>query len=189
MTPYFIAALRLLLALIFIVAGIGKSRKLDLFSRQVAAYKVLPSFLVRPVAYFLPWLELILGFLLLFGWHTKIAAALTGFMYAVFTAALSVNLVRGRKDLDCGCFGSQQKHKITRWLVVRDICLMLAAIGVNITGGGSFSFDNLARETQLIGIYSLREYLLPIGLVALGLIMFHKLFSKILRLVNLSTRE
>ncbi len=55
---FYIALLvRLILAGVYLYSAFGKFRYLNYFVKIVARYKLLPAFLVKPFAYFLPWLE------------------------------------------------------------------------------------------------------------------------------------
>ncbi len=71
----------------------------------VAAFRLLPEILVRPFAYGLPMMELVLGLLLLVGLGTRIAALLTGLMMIMFLVGIGSAWARGL-SIDCGCFGS-----------------------------------------------------------------------------------
>ena len=184
-----LAILRYLLAGLFVTAALRKIPHPKQFVEAVRAYQVLPRFAVAPFGILLPWVELSLGTMLLIGWYAKLAAALTGVLYIVFTIAVGINLFRGRKNLDCGCFGPKQKHRITLWLVTRDIGLALAAGVVAIWGGGSFAFETLPSETQGLLAQGLREYGLPTTVVFVGMVVAWKLLRQTVRLVYLSTKE
>jgi len=188
-TLLLLTILRYLLAGLFIVAALQKIPHPKQFVEAVRAYQVLPRFAVAPFGILLPWVELGLGMMLLIGWYTKPVAVLTGLLYAAFTLALGINLFRGRKNIDCGCFGPKQKHRITPWLVARDIGLALAAGVVAIWGGGSFTFETLPSEAQGLLAQGLLEYGLPTTLVFVGMIVAWKLLRQTLRLVYLSTKE
>ena len=52
----------------------------------------------------MPWLELLVGVLLLFGIQTRAAASVATALLAVFFTTLLVLYLRGFQG-DCGCFG------------------------------------------------------------------------------------
>ena len=189
LTPYFLAFLRYLLGGLLIFASLHKIPKPMLFVETVKTYKLLPPYAVRPFGYGLPWIELILGILLLIGWQTKTVAVINGGLYAAFTIALIINFFRGRRELNCGCFGTKKKHKLTCLLIVRDLGLTLAASIVAAWGGGINSIDTLSRTELDLLENRLEVYILPIILIILGLIVFARLFVRSLRLVDLSTKE
>jgi uncharacterized membrane protein YphA (DoxX/SURF4 family) len=72
--------------------------------RAVAAYQLLPGWLVEPVGHALPFLEIGLGLLLLAGFAVRLAAAVTAVLMIVFMAAVASAWARGLA-IDCGCFG------------------------------------------------------------------------------------
>lgn len=118
-------AVRTLIALVCLTAAIGKMRHWAVFQGVVANYRLLPDALVAPFAYLLPPFEMLLGAALLFGllspWTELTAAALL----LVFAAAMAINLKRGRRHIDCGCFQSALKQSLSWSLVVRNGVLAL----------------------------------------------------------------
>ena len=42
-------------------------------------------------------------------------------LFAVYTIAISINLIRGRKDIDCGCAGPAVRQTLSGWLVLRNL--------------------------------------------------------------------
>ncbi len=185
----FLAVLRYGLALLFLFSSINKILDNRYFYAVVQSYRLLPKFATRPVSFLLPWVELILGILLIAGWNAKLVGWATAILYGLFTAALCINLFRGRSNLDCGCFGARKKHKITIRLVIRDLSLLAAACLVAILGGGSFAVDNLTQETHLLIMAVLQQFFLPIILILIGIVVSYKLFVQTLRLAYLSTKE
>ncbi len=118
-------AVRTLIALTYLTASFGKMRHWAVFQGVVANYRLLPDALVAPFAYLLPPFEMLLGAALLFGllspWTELAAAALL----LVFAAAIGLNLKRGRRHIDCGCFQSALKQSLSWTLVVRNVVLAL----------------------------------------------------------------
>ncbi|MGH8629603.1 MAG: MauE/DoxX family redox-associated membrane protein, partial [Burkholderiales bacterium] len=45
----------------------------------------------------------------------------------VYALAMGINLARGRRDIDCGCFKSALKQTISGWLIGRNLLLAAAA--------------------------------------------------------------
>ncbi|HXR43078.1 MAG TPA: MauE/DoxX family redox-associated membrane protein [Acidothermaceae bacterium] len=97
--------------------------------RAVRAYRILPEGLVHPVAYGLPPLEIVLAALLLFGVATRVVAAITAGLLAVFIAAVSSAGIRGLR-IDCGCFGGGGTVEHTHYLleIGRDSLLLLVIL-------------------------------------------------------------
>lgn len=123
------------LVVVFAFAGVRKLRSLETFEGVVHNFRLLPEPLVRPVAYGLPVAEVALALGLIVpairGGAGTIAAALLG----VFTLAVAINLIRGRREIDCGCFSSELKQRLSWWLVLRNVAL--GGLAVAVAAGGA----------------------------------------------------
>lgn len=125
--PEFVTAVRTLMALVFLSAGIAKIRNWTAFEGVIANYRLLPNFAVRPVSYLLPPSEILLG--------AALAASAPGAdwlaagLLCLFAVAMAINLARGRSQIDCGCFNSALKQHLRWSLVARNVgmALLLAA--------------------------------------------------------------
>jgi hypothetical protein len=153
-------AIRVMTAMIFISAAAGKMRHWLAFQGVVANYRLLPDFLIRPVAYALPPLEVAIGSSLLTTWASpwlspwaELAAAS---MLSVFAIAMGVNLLRGRPHIDCGCFQSTLKQTL-RWpLVARNGVMVLLLLGIAVTRdqtGGADSWSVLNGLLGAVGLF------------------------------------
>lgn len=97
--------LRLILAAVFLYAGITKSLDVNAFSQAIGRYDLMPEMANFIVAVVLPYLEIYTALLLLSGqWH-QAASWLSVLMCSTFCLALLSAAVRGL-SIDCGCFGS-----------------------------------------------------------------------------------
>jgi len=127
---------RLVIAAIFVYAGLAKLIRWDLhprppmgiatslFALQIDSYQMLPPWVVLEVARVLPWAEIAVGLLLLIGWRLRIWATLVtliigGFFVAVLRA-YALHL-----DINCGCFAKPEP--LTGMTVLRDGSLFLLA--------------------------------------------------------------
>jgi uncharacterized membrane protein YphA (DoxX/SURF4 family) len=133
---------RFVLGTVFLLAGLAKLPRRREFVSVVRAYDVLPSRLVAPVARGVPRLELLMGVLLMIGLGTRWVALLVAIVLAFFSAAVGINLARGR-DLDCGCFAVGAPRRITWSLVARNAILvaMSAIVAGSVTRG--FALDEV----------------------------------------------
>jgi len=124
---YFLLTLRVTLGLVFIYAGLLKTRDPIAFAGSVAAYKLLPYFLNYLVAVTIPWVELTCGIFLLIGYRVRAAAGITAAMNILFIILLASTIMRGL-DIDCGCF-RQGGEKTSAWIaIMRDILFLSAAL-------------------------------------------------------------
>ena len=123
--------LRLTLGLLFVVAGLSKARDHRAFYRAVAGFQIVSPLHVQRIAVAIVSLELVGGGLLLLGTHEWLGAILVGSLLAAFNAALIVNLLRGRRNLDCGCFGTHTA-RIGWGHVTQNTLLFLMAMLVGV---------------------------------------------------------
>ena len=99
---------RLVLAVIFIYAGIQKFLQPDVFFEEIEAYRLLPNAVAYFGAYFLPPLEIVVGIGILFKATMKWSALLIIALNVVFIFAILSAWIRGL-DIDCGCFGESDE--------------------------------------------------------------------------------
>jgi hypothetical protein len=128
MDPVFDSTLRAALALLFLVAAAHKLRDLGRFRATLADYRVLPGGLVAPAAALVVAAELGVATALAVPAGRALGFAGAAGLLAVYAAAIAVNLVRGRRHIDCGCTGPAARRRISGWLVARNAVLALVAL-------------------------------------------------------------
>lgn len=131
-SPAFLWTAALLLAGIFLPSAWSKLRAMDELEGIVADYRLLPEPLVRPVARALPIAEIAAGLLLLWPATRAAGALLAMALLLLFAFAMAVNLARGRREIDCGCFLGRQKERIGWLLVARNLLLVALAAPLTI---------------------------------------------------------
>jgi hypothetical protein len=128
MDPVFDATLRAALALLFLVAAAHKLRDLGRFRATLADYRVLPDPLVAPAAALVVAAEVAVATALALPVGRTLGLAGAAGLLLVYAAAIAVNLVRGRRHIDCGCTGPAARRRISGWLVARNAVIALASI-------------------------------------------------------------
>lgn len=123
------------LALVFGASGAMKLWDLEVFHGSVANYALLPRSFEQPFAYTLPIVELASACAMPLANTRPYAAAVALGLLLMFTAAIAINLARGRTGIDCGCFGPALRQELSGWLIVRNLVLALCAAIVLIPGG------------------------------------------------------
>ena len=118
---------RLILAAVFLLASVPKIIEPHEFAVAVFRYQLLPDATVNLMAIFLPWIELVAALAILVPRTSAAAAAILLGLLVIFTAAISIDLVRGI-DISCGCFTlDANAGTIGGWEVVRDLALATIA--------------------------------------------------------------
>jgi peroxiredoxin/uncharacterized membrane protein YphA (DoxX/SURF4 family) len=144
---------RVLLVVIFVVAGLGKL--LDLAgSRRTLIDFGLPAYLATPLGVILPVVEIGTALALIASARWGAVAALT--LLICFVAGIAVNLVQGRKP-DCHCFG--QLHSAPAgWGTILRNAILAGVAGLVIWQGDRgdlsiLSFLGLERSfTFIVGM-------------------------------------
>lgn len=120
--------MRVALGMVFIAASLDKAMHPQAFAKIIFNYQILPDYLVNLTAIILPWLEIVVGFLLIAGWYPMGTTALATFVLAVFFGALTFNLLRGL-NVNCGCFSTSDKGDPANWLtLMRDGAFLAAGV-------------------------------------------------------------
>lgn len=140
----------LFIGLILAAAAIPKFRHPDEFQGVVANYKLLPSFLVPPVAKLLPLIELLCAVALMIPPARELAACVAAGLFIMFALALAINVGRGRTHIDCGCVRRPTSMSrigmfhVMRALALAGVSLYVAAIPVE--------FSRISIESGLMGL-------------------------------------
>ena len=111
-------------ALLFGTAAWGKLRSFAGFRATLTDYRVVPERFTGAVSVTICCVELAVSAGLPWPGTRAPAAVLGTTLLLVYAAAIAVNLLRGRRDVDCGC--GRQPTVIAGWLVIRN--MMLAAL-------------------------------------------------------------
>jgi uncharacterized membrane protein YphA (DoxX/SURF4 family) len=130
--PLVDGALRVSLALLFVWSASHKWRDLPRFAAVVREYELLPAGLERAAAVVLGAVEILIAIALLVPAAHGASSVAAAVLLIVYTAAIGLNLVRGRRDLDCGCFGPARRQPFSEWLVLRNVLLLAAALVVGL---------------------------------------------------------
>ncbi len=151
MDPAIHVALRLSLALLLLGAFRHKVRDVAGFRAAVADYRILPAWATTAGAALLLVGELGIGIALLVPGLGGSAALAAAALLTLYSVAIGVNLLRGRRDIDCGCSGPGARRSLGEGLLVRNAVLVgwaaLCAVptsgrplvwldALTVTGGG-----------------------------------------------------
>jgi uncharacterized membrane protein YphA (DoxX/SURF4 family) len=139
--------LRASLAALFATATVHKIRDPRAFLRTFSEYEILPRRLTAPGAIALVVAEGSIAVGLLIdpsGYQAGLAAAS---LLLVYTVAITVNLLRGRRKIDCGCLGPANRQTLSAWLILRN--------GMFAVGAAATSLPISDRSLHLIDGISL----------------------------------
>ncbi|MCP3984833.1 MAG: methylamine utilization protein MauE [bacterium] len=120
--------LRLGGALLFGSVAAHKFRSPADFQSALAGYRLLPAGIVPVAARGLLWLELAVAVALVVPASARIGAAAGASLLVLYTGAIALNLIRGRREIDCGCAVSGGPRPLGGSLVVRNVVLIAGLV-------------------------------------------------------------
>jgi hypothetical protein len=144
--PEIAAAVRVLMALVFLTAAASKMRHWSIFEGVVGNYRLLPQFAVRAFAWLLPPSEVAVALAVVL--NLPYAALAATALLTLFAVAMAVNILRGRSHIDCGCFNSALKQPLRWSLVIRNAVLVGLLI---FDSGASASVTDSAFALGFLG--------------------------------------
>jgi hypothetical protein len=140
-------SIRWILAVVFSVALIHKLMSPAAFVATLKAYRLLPSYLLYAVAYALIAAELITVIALI--GNSSLGSTAAAMLLTIYTTAIGVNLLRGRRDIDCGCAGPYVRQTLSVWLLVRNSGFIVLALASLMNAGSSRALGALDIFTAL----------------------------------------
>jgi len=137
-----VLASRLFIAILFLQTGAFKLLRLHDFATVISNFRLMPDALVGSVARLIAAAEIVVGVLMVL--HVAFADPLAFGMVATFSAAVAVNLARGRTGIDCGCLGFARLGRIGYPLLIRNgLLLALILFGMIVEAHSSSRLTSL----------------------------------------------
>ena len=133
---------RLALGTTLIVAGAGKLTERAEFVTLCEELDLLPDILARFYGTALPWVEIVVGSLLLLGLLSRFASGIGILTALSCIIANSIILYRGM-NMECGCFGEMGGVIQTRDALLIDFALLIMAFQILLHKGEFLSLDSL----------------------------------------------
>ncbi len=145
----FVLSIRWVLAVVFLVAFFHKITAPASFVMTLKAYRLLPDGLSLIVAYGLIAAELVVACALLV--NSVFGSISAAGLLAIYALAILVNLLRDRRDIDCGCSGPYVRQTLSGWLIARNIGLIAVALLTILPAGEPRALGALDWFTSLAG--------------------------------------
>ena len=118
------------LGAVFLYAAYTKLRvPWAIFAMSINSYQILPEPLVIFIARVLPWLELVLGVLLIVGWKLRYVAAATSSLLLGFFVIMLRSYFKGL-GIDCCCFGVGEALSVRT--LARDGILVAVSLALTV---------------------------------------------------------
>ncbi len=132
---------RIVVALMFIIVGVGKITHPDEFAREISNYQLLPILFINPLAVILPWLEVITGTMILFGIQIRANAFLVSLMLIAFTTAIIIAVAKGL-SINCGCYSQIAAQKVGLPKILENTGLIILSLILVFTENNKLQLTN-----------------------------------------------
>lgn len=117
-----------LFSFMFLSAGMSKLRHQTYSQQALEAYQLVPKSLTGFLNRSLASMELLLVPALILPLSQSMAVYVAALLLLVYAMAIAINLLRGRKRLDCGCNGPDSKQSISWWMVLRNLFMTMVLL-------------------------------------------------------------
>lgn len=135
----------------FIFAGATKVGNIDGLIIAINEYDMLPQQLATAYAHVLPYLEIVIGVLLVLGLFLRVSAAASGLVVLSFSIAKIQAIARGLDIDSCGCLGPTLHVFVGQSLAI-DFLLLAMAVQIFFRQGDFLAlgprFSTVARRAK-----------------------------------------
>lgn len=133
---------RLLLGAVMLYAGVTKAANIPETQQATRAYQLLPYDLANAWGAMMPFVEIVVGLLLISGLMTRLSAMIATLLMVAFIVGIASVWTRGIK-IDCGCFGGGGATADPQYLqeLLRDLVLLAHGVWLVMRPGSRFSLD------------------------------------------------
>ena len=115
-------------AAVFLSGAYGKWRERELFAAAMEGYDLIPTVAVPTASIALILAETAIGLALLLPFAAPVAQMGGVSLLMVVSAAVVINLARGRREISCGCGGASGDQQLSWGLVARNAVLVLVLL-------------------------------------------------------------
>jgi uncharacterized membrane protein YphA (DoxX/SURF4 family) len=163
--PIYATIVTLLVAFVFARAATHKVMDYSRHVAIVADYQVMPAWFVPLLAPLVIVLEFAAAVLVLLPATRSMGLILAIGLLLAYLCSISLNLLRGRTSIDCGCGWGSQGHQINGWLVVRNLVMIAIALAALLPATNrSLQLADWVlvalAGAAVIGLYSISELLI-----------------------------
>lgn len=120
--------IRIFLATLFLTTGYEKLVDKEKHFAILKEYRILPKNYIRLLGTIEIYTELITGAMLLIGLFLKVFVLISITLFLIYSSAISINLIKGKKEISCGCGGIVGHHHLSWKLVIRNFIFIILAI-------------------------------------------------------------
>ena len=135
--PILILVIRTFIGILFVFYGVAKIADPSHFANEIGNYGMTPDFITHLMALILPWAEMLVGVLLLFGIYQNENGLLATLMLIMFTFGVVFAFASGL-DINCGCSGGNAQQKVGWLKIFENLGLILLTSLITITNSKKY---------------------------------------------------
>lgn len=146
--------IRIFLAAVFIVAGVGKFLDLEGSKKSVIAFGT-PEDLAKTMSIAIPFAEIVFGVCLLFVSTSWIGSLGVFLFLLIFIGGMIWQMAQGNAP-ECHCFGAIHSEPVSKKSLIRNLVFAFLALILLLQGGRQgASFNDLSNEIALQLVFGL----------------------------------
>ncbi len=155
--PLVLKLVSIAFGLLFMLAAVHKMTARQEFRAALAAYRLLPDALIAPLSIIVPICEALLGAAWLLAFEPVLVALASAVLLAAYTAAIAINLLRGRIHIDCGCgmASSAGRDQQLSWSLVARNCILIVAVLTATLPAGERAIGVVDYVTLIAGLLAI----------------------------------
>lgn len=162
---------RVMLAAMFLSSAVSKLKKWLEHVAIVKDYHIVPERWVLLFARAEVAAEIGVGAMLALGFWTPAAAIGATGLLVMYSLAVGINLVRGRREVSCGCGGVAGHHRLSWWLVLCNAVLTGMSGGLIAASGNLGELDAMLAGGAFADVYGVRAWVT--ALIAFAMLLFY----------------
>lgn len=139
------------IALVLTVAAAHQLEGIERTSQAIDGYRLLPRFILPLAAIGLPCAEIVAAVGLVVPVGQRAGAVLGFILLSIVTTGVVINLLRGRRDIDCGCVWGRAPSGLSWPLVARNGAFLAISGLVASFPGASGHGTDACRLTSMLG--------------------------------------
>ncbi|WP_409176901.1 MauE/DoxX family redox-associated membrane protein [Brevibacillus fortis] len=171
--------IRITLITLFISTSLSKFHNIDQHALIIKEYKILPNRFVYVFAKLEVYTEFSVGIFLALGLFPKLTAGMATFLLLIYTLAISINLLRGRRNISCGCGGIAGNHHLSWLLVLRNVIFICIAAFLIINPSNHLSVYNVVLGQPLTDVFNI-EYV-GAAIITIAFIVIFQILTDLIK--------
>ena len=145
--PILLLIFRLIVGFVFLSFGASKIAIADKFANEIGNYSLMPEFSLNFFALILPWIEVVVGIMMILGVRLRANAVISIGLLSVFILAVISAMIRGL-DINCGC-SSTNPQKVGFPKILENSGLIILSLVIAFFPQSKLSLESYIRNNAI----------------------------------------